>query len=73
MDIPEEPARLIVNVIILIAPLAVGNTGAAPDGNRKYVLKPTVDIPELITRTVLESPSDHPVQEIVVVPVVVIL
>ena len=52
MDIPVEPARLIVNVIILIAPLAVGNTGAAPDGNKKYVLKPTVDIPELMIRTV---------------------
>jgi hypothetical protein len=36
-----------VNEIKLIAPLAVGKVGTPPPGNRKYVLKPTVAIPEL--------------------------
>ena len=52
VDTPTEPARLTVNDIILIAPSAVGSPGVPPDGNKKYVLKPTVDIPELMIRTV---------------------
>jgi hypothetical protein len=36
-----------VNDIKLIVPSAVGIIGAAPDGNKKYVLNPTVVIPEL--------------------------
>ena len=62
-----------VNEIRLIAPSAVGNDGVFPDGNKKYVLNPTVELPELIILTVCDSPSVPPVQEIVTVPVVVIL
>tara|TARA_B100001175_G_C19214156_1_gene497349 strand:- start:6 stop:131 length:126 start_codon:yes stop_codon:yes gene_type:complete len=38
-----------VNDIKLIVPDAVGMDGADPEGNRKYVLKPTVDTPEFIS------------------------
>jgi len=41
-----------VNEIKLIAPSAVGSEGVDPDGNKKYVLNPTVVIPELIILTV---------------------
>ena len=47
--------------------------GVAPDGNKKYVLNPTVAVPELIILTVCDSPSVPPEQEIVTVPVQVIL
>ena len=44
---PTAPALCTVNEIILIEPLAVGNDGAAPDGNLKYVeSRVTVAIPE---------------------------
>ena len=62
-----------VNEIRLIAPDAVGNDGAFPDGNKKNVLNPTVAVPELIILTVCDSPSVQPEQEIVTVPVQVIL
>jgi len=62
-----------VNEIRLIDPDPVGNTGADPDGNKKYVLNPTVAVPELIILTVWDSPSIPPVEEIVTVPVQVIL
>ena len=44
---PTAPCRSTVNDIRLIVPSAVGIIGAAPDGNRKYVLNQTVVIPEL--------------------------
>ena len=60
--------------IKLIAPSAVGSVGAAPDGNKKYVLNPTVAIPEFIIRIVCDSPSvPSPLDVIVVKPVAVIL
>ena len=62
-----------MNEIRLIDPDAVGNDGTDPDGNKKKVLNPTVEIPELTILTVCESPSVPPVQEIVTVPVQVIL
>ena len=37
-----------MNDIILNDPSAVGRLGVPPDGNKKYVLNPTVVIPELI-------------------------
>ena len=57
----------------LIAPDAVGKDGEFPDGNKKYVLNPTVEIPELIILTVWDSPSVPPVQVIVQIPVAVTL
>ena len=54
-------------------PLVTGIFGAPPDGNKKYVLNPTVVIPEFTILTVCESPSVPPVHEIVTVPVAVTL
>ena len=60
--------------IKLTAPSAVGIDGAAPDGNKKYVLNPTVAIPEFTIRIVCDSPSvPDPLDVIVVKPVAVIL
>ena len=39
--------------IILIVPSVVGIIGDDPDGNRKYVLNPTVVIPELIISIII--------------------
>ena len=44
---PTLPCVCTVNDIKLIAPSDVGIIGAEPDGNKKYVLNPTVVIPEL--------------------------
>ena len=55
-----------------MSPVPVGIIGVAPDGNKKYVLNPTVALAELITLTVCDSPSVPPEQEIVTVPVQVI-
>ena len=52
VETPTAPARCTVNEIKLIDPLAVGKTGVPPDGNKKYVLNPTVAIPEFTTRRV---------------------
>ena len=41
-----------LNDIKLIAPSDVGKFGVPPDGNRKYVLNPTVVIPEFSIRSV---------------------
>jgi hypothetical protein len=41
-----------VNEIKLIDSSAVGKLGTDPDGNKKYVLNPTVAIPELMILTV---------------------
>ena len=49
---PAAPTLWTVKDIRLIAPSAVGNDGVAPDGNKKYVEKPTVAIPELTILTV---------------------
>ena len=57
-----------MNEIRLIAPSAVGILGSAPDGNKKNVLNPTVEIPELMILTVCESPSVPPEHVIVVMP-----
>ena len=62
-----------MNEIKLIAPVPVGSEGAEPDGNKKYVLKPTVEIPELIILTVCDSPSAPPEQVTVTIPVAVTL
>ena len=44
---PTAPALCTVNEIMLIEPSAVGNAGAALDGNLKYVeSRVTVAIPE---------------------------
>ena len=59
--------------IKLIAPLAVGRLGVPPEGNKKYVLNPTVVIPELTILKVCESASVPPVTSIVTVPVAVTL
>ena len=56
-----------------MAPLAVGRTGVPPDGNKKYVLNPTVAIPELTTLKVCEPASVPPVTSIVTMPVAVTL
>ena len=73
--IPVPPELLwTVSDTILIAPSAVGRTGAAPPGHKKYVANPTVAIPELTTLTVCVFPSlAVPVQSIVVIPVQVTL
>ena len=70
---PDAPALWTVNEIKLIAPLAVGKVGTPPPGNRKYVLKPTVAIPELTILKVWADASVPPVQVIVYVPLFVIL
>ena len=49
---PVLPTLLTVNDIKLFVPLAVGKLGVDPDGNKKYVLNPTVAIPELVILTV---------------------
>ena len=62
-----------MNEIKLIAPFAVGKLGVPPDGNKKYVLNPTVAIPELTILKVCADASAPPVQVIVYVPLFVIL
>ena len=62
-----------MNDIKLTAPFAVGRFGTPPDGNKKYVLNPTVDIPELTILKVCADASAPPVQVIVYVPLFVIL
>ena len=62
-----------MNEIKLIAPLAVGRFGVPPDGNKKYVLNPTVVIPVLTILKVCADASLPPVQVIVYVPLFVIL
>ena len=59
--VPAVPTLCTVNEIRLISPLPVGNDGVAPDGNKKYVLNPTVAVPELTILTVCDSPSVPPV------------
>ena len=54
-----------MNEIKLIAPFAVGRFGTPPDGNKKYVLNPTVAIPELTIHKVCADASVPPVQVIV--------
>ena len=73
METPTAPARCTVNEIKLIAPLVVGKLGVPPEGNMKYVLNPTVAIPELTILKVCESASEPPVTSIVTVPVAVTL
>ena len=53
--------------IKLIAPSAVGNDGTDPDGNKKYVLNPTVAIPEFTIRIVCSSPSVPDQLDVIVV------
>ena len=62
-----------MNEIKLIAPFVVGKFGVPPDGNKKYVLNPTVAIPELTILKVCADASAPPVQVIVYVPLFVIL
>ena len=62
-----------MNEIRLMSPVPVGNTGVEPDGNKKYVLNPTVAIPELTILTVCDSPSVPPEVVTVTIPVLVIL
>ena len=62
-----------MNDIILNVPSAVGIFGAAPDGNKKYVLNPTVVIPELMILSECLSPSVPPLTSTVVIPLTVIL
>ena len=57
-----------MNEIKLISPLPVGSDGVLPDGNKKNVLNPTVDIPELTILTVCDSPSVPPSQVTVTIP-----
>ena len=47
-----------MNEIKLIEPLVVGKVGVPPDGNKKYVLNPTVAVPELTIRRVCDVASD---------------
>ena len=50
----------------------VGNDGSDPDGNKKSLAKPTVTpvpiLEGLIRTTECDSPTDPPVQSIVVIP-----
>jgi hypothetical protein len=50
--VPPAPTLFTVNEIKLIDSSAVGKLGTDPDGNKKYVLNPTVAIPELMILTV---------------------
>ena len=50
--VPYAPTLFTVNDNRLIVPSAVGILGVEPDGNKKYVLNPTVAIPELMILTV---------------------
>ena len=68
-SVPAAPTLCTVNVIILFDPLATGNPGAAPEGNKKWVAKPTVAIPVFSILTVWLSPSVPPVTSIVTLPV----
>jgi hypothetical protein len=67
---PEYPCVLITNETksTLLPPSDID--GAAPDGNKKYVLNPTVAIPDdgWVNTIECESPIVPPVQVIVVIP-----
>ena len=51
----------------------VGIFGNPPDGNKKYVLNPTVVIPELTILIVWLFPSEPPLTSTVVIPAAVSL